>query len=192
MKKNVMVIIGHPRRDSLCDALAEAYGRGAAEAGHTVTHLRLGALNFDPVLHAGYTREQPLEPDLLKAQEHIRNADHLVFVFPVWWGGLPALLKGFIDRVLLPGFAFKYHKNSPWWDRLLTGRSAELWMTMDAPAWYYRWVVRRPAYHQMKTAILGFCGITLTRTVAMGPVKGSTEARREKWLNHAYRKGRAL
>ena len=86
----------------------------------------------------GYAQIQPLEPDLLDAQASITWAQHLVWVYPIWWGGLPALLKGFLDRIFLPGFAFKYRPNSALWDRLLTGRSAELLVTMDSPPWYYR------------------------------------------------------
>jgi putative NADPH-quinone reductase len=144
------------------------------------------------VLRGGYAGEQDLESGLAEAQTLIREANHLVFVFPVWWGGLPALMKGFLDRVLLPGFAFKYRKDSPWWDRLLTGRTAELWITMDAPPWYYRWIVHRPAYHQMKTAILGFCGIKLVRYAPFGPVKTSTDSQRRRWIEQAHSAGQAL
>ena len=105
--------------------------------------------------------------------------------------GLPALLKGFIDRVFLPGFAFKYRKDSPWWDRLLAGRSARLLVSMDTPPWYYRWVYRMPGHHEMRRTILEFCGIKPVRISQFGPVKGSTEAQRAKWLETAGRAARA-
>jgi len=92
-------------------------------------------------------------------------------------GRLPALLKGFLDRIFLPGFAFKYRPNSALWDRLLTGRSAELLVTMDSPPWYYRWVQRQPGHRQMKQTILEFSGIRPVRVHSFGPVIKSSEAR---------------
>ncbi len=81
-------------------------------------------MQFNPNLQFGYQKRIELEPDLLGAWEKIKWADHLVWIHPVWWGGLPAITKGFIDRVFLPGFAFKYRENSVWWDRLLKGKTA--------------------------------------------------------------------
>ena len=189
--KKILVILGHPRKDSLCGALAAAYSGSARAAGAELRELTLADMVFDPVLHAGYRGEQALEPDLLAAREAIQWAEHLVFVYPTWWGGLPALLKGFIDRVFLPGFAFKYRQDSPWWDRLLAGRSARLLVTMDTPPWYYRWIYRMPGHHQMRRTILEFCGVKPVRISQFGPVKGSTEAQRGKWLETARRAARA-
>jgi len=127
---------------------------------------------------------------LAAARDDILWAEHLVFVYPPWWGGLPALLKGFIDRVFLPGFAFRYRKDSPWWDRLLAGRSARLLVTMDTPPWYYRWVYRMPGHNQMKRTVLEFCGIRPVRIDGFGPVKGSTPGRRAQWIEVARRAAR--
>ncbi len=180
--KKILLILGHPFKKSFCGALADAYQKGASEAGHTVESVHLASLDFDPILKSGYTEEQTLEPDLANVQALITWADHLVFVYPTWWGGLPALLKGFIDRVFLPGFAFKYRENSLRWDRLLTGKSAHLLVTMDSPPWYYRWVSRMPGHHQMKRTILEFSGIKPVKISSFGSVKTSGKAQREKWL----------
>ena len=188
--KKILVILGHPRQDSLCGALAAAYAEAARAAGAELRELTLADLAFDPVLHTGYGGEQPLEPDLAAAQQAILWADHLAFVYPTWWGGLPALLKGFVDRVFLPGFAFKYRKDSPWWDRLLTGRSARLLVTMDTPPWYYRWVYRMPGHNQMRRTILEYCGIRPVRISQFGRVKGSPTTQRAMWLEAARRAGR--
>lgn len=107
--------------------------------------LKLGEMQFDPILRDGYNHSQTLEPDLLEAQRQIHWAEHLVFVYPVWWGGIPALLKGFFDRVFLPGFAFKYRNRSQLWDKLLKGRTADLLVTLDTPPWYFRWIYGAPA-----------------------------------------------
>ncbi|TBU79420.1 NAD(P)H dehydrogenase [Pseudomonas daroniae] len=183
--KRILMIIGTPKSDSLCHSLAEAYALGARTEGHVVRQIRLGEIAFDPVLHEGYTQSQTLEPDLLEAQRQIHWAQHLVFVYPVWWGGLPALLKGFLDRVLLPGFAFKYRSNSQLWDKLLSGRTADLLVTLDTPNWYFRWIYGAPAHRQMKRTILGFCGIKTLRLAQFSPVRPSSETQRQNWLRRA-------
>lgn len=188
--KKILLILGHPRTDSLCGALADAYAEAAGVEGAVLRRLTLADMRFDPVLHMGYRGEQALEPDLAAARDDILWAEHLVFVYPTWWGGLPALLKGFIDRVFLPGFAFRYRQDSPWWDRLLAGRSARLLVTMDTPPWYYRWVYRMPGHHQMKRTVLEFCGIRPVRIDGFGPVRGSTPGRRAQWIEAARRAAR--
>jgi NAD(P)H dehydrogenase (quinone) len=182
MSKRILVILGHPSDNSFCRALADSYAKGAETAGHEVQRISLGSLSFDPVLHDGYAKIQDLEPDIVTAQSAISWAQHLVFVYPIWWGSIPALLKGFIDRVFLPGFAFRYRDGSVFWDRLLIGRSAHLLVTMDSPPWYFRWVSRMPGHNQMKRTILGFCGIRPVAVSSFGPVKTSSQHRREGWL----------
>jgi putative NADPH-quinone reductase len=126
-----------------------------------------------------------LETDLVMAQEAIKWAEHLVFVYPIWWGTIPALLKGFIERVFLPGFAVNFRDNSPLWDKLLTGRSAHLIVTLNTPSWIYRWIYGRPGHNTMKKTILEFCGIKPVRITEVGPVRNSTDAKRKQWLAHA-------
>ena len=185
MSKRILVILGHPSHDSFCGALAERYVQAAKDAGHQVRELRLGALSFDPILREGYRQVQPLEADLLQAQADITWAEHLTFVYPIWWGAIPALLKGFFDRVFLPGFAFKYRPGKAFPEQLLRGRSADLLVTMDTPPWYYRWVYRMPGLHQMRKTTLAFCGIQPRKTLTFGPILGSTERQRETWLKQA-------
>lgn len=193
MSKKVLVILGHPRTDSYCAALARAYVEGAKAAGAEVRELHLSELQFDPVCTRNYDAPAPLEPDLARAQQDIKWAWHLVFVYPVWWGTLPALLKGFIERTFLPGFAVEFREDdSPFWDQLLTGRSARLLVTMDSPPWYYRWIARQPGHNTMKRTILGFCGVKPVRISAFGPIKGSSEREREKWLADARELGAKL
>ena len=119
--KNILIINGHPDKESFCFALAESYKNGSTTTGATCKLIHLVDFNFNPILTYGYRKISVLEPDLIKVQQDILTANHLVFVYPSWWGTYPALLKGFFDRVFLPGFAFKYHKDSPFWDKLLKG-----------------------------------------------------------------------
>lgn len=187
--KRILLILGTPKSDGLCHALAEAYSNGARAQGHVVRQLRLGELQFDPILREGYGQHQALEPDLLEAQRQIHWAEHLVFVYPVWWGGVPALLKGFFDRTFLPGFAFKYRNRSQLWDKLLSGRTADLLVTLDTPPWYFRWIYGAPAHRQMVRTILGFCGIKTRRLSEFAPVRPSSEEQRQSWLRRAERLG---
>ncbi|MFZ2631943.1 MAG: NAD(P)H-dependent oxidoreductase [Desulfosalsimonadaceae bacterium] len=182
MSKRILVILGHPANGSFCGALADSYIKGAQAAGNKIRRISLADLSFDPVLHNGYASIQELEPDLIAAQTAITWAQHMVFVYPIWWGALPALLKGFFDRVFLPGFAFKFREGSQFWDRLLTGRSAHLLVTMDTPPWYFRWVYRMPGHNQMKRTILEFCGIKPVTVSSFGPIKSASRERLEKWL----------
>ncbi|MCL2178827.1 MAG: NAD(P)H-dependent oxidoreductase [Proteobacteria bacterium] len=185
MGKRMLVVLGHPSSDSFCGALGETYAQSAKNAGHDVRFLRLHALKFDPILHNGYRTIQPLEQDLLQAQADITWAEHLTFIYPIWWGGIPALLKGFLERVFLPGFAFKYREGKPFPDKLLKGRTAHLLVTMDTPPWYYKWVFRMPGLHQMRKATLEFCGIKPLKTLTFGPILGSSPAQRDAWLKQA-------
>lgn len=181
MKNNILVILGHPDKNSFCGSLAKAYINSARTNDSDIRELQLGELKFDPILWEGYKKIQELEPDLVKAQELIQWSNHIVFVYPNWWGAMPALMKGFIDRVFLPGFAFKYRGASlP--DKLLSGRTAHLMVTMDTPAWYYRWIYHRPGHNDMKRAILGFCGIKVVKISEFAPLKGSSQEQKEKWI----------
>jgi NAD(P)H dehydrogenase (quinone) len=180
--KNILILNGHPDKESFCFALAESYKKGVDENGAKAHLIHLIDLDFNPILSHGYRTVTELEPDLVKVQLLISQADHLVFVYPTWWGTFPALLKGFIDRVFLPNFAFKYHKGSPLWDKLLKGKTARIITTMDAPQWYYRLVYRSPGHNAMKRAILEFCGIKPVKITVFTPLKSSTDLIRKKWL----------
>lgn len=186
--KRILLILGTPKSDSLCHALAEAYAQGARQEGHVVRELHLGQLRFDPVLRGGYEQGPELEPDLLEAQRLIHWAEHLVLVYPVWWGGLPALLKGFLERVLLPGFAFRPRGGSDW-EQLLGGRSADVLATLDRRRRRLRWLQGDHPHGRASRSILDFCGIRLQRLAEFAPVRASSEEQRQAWIRKAQRLG---
>jgi len=130
----------------------------------------------------GYRKRNGLEPDLVKAQEKIQWADHLVWIYPVWWGSVPAIMKGFLDRVLLPGFAFKKRDGSVWWDKFLMGKTARIICTMDQPTWYYRWMNGQPSHIAMKRLTMKFVGVKKVRITPIGPIRLSKPEFRARWL----------
>lgn len=190
--KKVLIIQGNPVSTSYNGALAEAYRKGAVAAGAEVRMITLNELNFNMNLEGGYRDKLPLEPDLRQAQEAIKWAEHLVWVFPIWWGGPPALMKGFIDRIFMPGYAFKYQKGKPLPDQLLKGRTARLITTMDGPSWYFKWFQGEPAHKMMKYSTFRLTGIKPVRTTTVGQVGKQTEAQRKKWLAKIEQLGRTL
>lgn len=177
----VLIICGHPDSESFVSALCREYAEGAQGGGHEVRQLMLSEIAFDPILR-GRKREMPLEPDLLAAQESIRWCQHLVVAYPTWWGSMPALLKGFVDRTIQPGFGYKYREGSPLWDRLLAGRSARVIVTMDAPSIYDLLVYWSSSRRTVTHPILRFCGFKPVRSSTFSRVRFSTEQRRQKWL----------
>ncbi len=192
MKKHILIINAHPVKDSLCHELAEQYLIGAGKSNAVVKLVNLIDLEFSPILKQGYNKRTELEPDLVAMQDEIKKADHLVFVYPNWWGTYPALLKGFIDRVFLPKFAFIYQDKSPFPKKLLKGKTARLIVTMDTPSWYYSLAYKKPGHNSMKRSILHFCGIKPVKITVIGPVKSPNDAKRKIWLNKVEKLGESM
>jgi NAD(P)H dehydrogenase (quinone) len=190
---NILILNCHNRENSFCSALAEAYKKGASSAGHHIKTLNLRELELEKYLRYGHEERYEPEGDVLKAQELITWANHLVFVYPTWWAGLPALLRLFFEMVFSPGFAFKYHdrmgKKIVGWDKLLTGKSARIISTMDAPPWYYKWIIGDPGGKIMRKGILGFSGVKPVKTTYFGSLKLSTEGQRDKWIKSVHLMG---
>lgn len=186
----IVAIHGHPREGSFNRALANAYVRGARAGGAHVDELDLDALDFDPILHNGYETIQELEPDLVRAQELIGAADHIVVSFPVWWGAAPALLKGFFDRTFLPGWAFSFQDPWPLPKRLLRGRSAHAILTMDSPKLVYAAVYWGSAHRAVITGVLRFSGLSPVSHTTVSGVKFLPDALRAFHINRMERLGR--
>lgn len=185
--KKVLVINGHPDAESFCTALANEYKKGADAAGARCEILHLGEMDFNPVLKYGNRKPMELEPDLAKAKEAVANADHLVFVYPNWWGTYPALLKGFIDRVFEIGFAYDV---APELKGLLHGRTAHLIVTTDTPDELFNDHYGRPGHNAMQKCVLEFCGIKPVKIHTIGLIHGSDEAQRKEWLKTVENFGR--
>ena len=185
----ILVINGHPDKESYCAALAEAYREGAAYAGKDCGLVHLSDVHFDPVLHHGNRVIQELEPDLKSLQAQIKRARHLVLVYPVWWATFPALLKGLFDRAFLPGQMFKFREDKLLWERYMKGRSARCIVTMNTPPLLYRLFIKRPGDHAVNRGVLRFVGYRPVRFTHLGSVKRSDLKKRRHWLQKVRRLG---
>lgn len=182
--RNVLIILGHPSKNSFCKALMDAYEKGAEFSGCVIRKIYVGDLDFKPNLSEGYKDRLTniLEPDLQKAQQDMLWADHLVLVYPTWWGSMPAITKGFIDRVFLPGFAFKHHKGKNFPEKLMKGKSIRILVTMDAPKLWFYLIYGAAQYRMLKQLVFGFVGFSPIRFNTFGFMRKSTLEQRQKWL----------
>lgn len=184
-----LIILGHPDNESLCSSIADEYEKGALEKGAEIQRINISELKFNPNLKYGYRKPTNLEADLVMAQSQISWATHLVFIYPVWWGGVPALLKGFIDRVFLPGFAFKFTDEVTEMEKLLRNKSARLIVTSDSPSLWLHLQYMHPAVNMMKKSVLEFCGVTPVDVMSFSSIKNASEKKIENMLYDAYRTG---
>jgi len=136
----ILILQGHPdpAGGHLCQALAQAYADGAQEGGHQVQTIAVAALDFSLLRSQADWQDGELPAALLPTQQAIAWADHLVLVFPLWLGDMPALFKGFLEQVARPGFAFKRETANPFAAKALGGRSARIVATTGMPALVYR------------------------------------------------------
>jgi NAD(P)H dehydrogenase (quinone) len=194
MSKNVLFILGHPSQNSFCKALLDAYQKGAETFGAICQSICISKLNFNGNLADGYKNRDiiSLEDDVVKSQQLIKWADHILMAYPTWWGSMPALTKGFIDKVFLPGFAFKHHKGNPFPEKLLKGKSIRLLVTMDAPKWWFYLVYRAAQYRMLRQVVFEYVGLNPVRFSTFGAVRTSTVAQRLKWLKKVEKLGQKI
>lgn len=167
---NLLVINGHPNPDSLNTTLAQTYIATAKSLGVTVRYLAIGELNFNPNLQHGYTQRMELEPDLLWALDAITWSTHQVWIHPMWWLGMPAIMKGFFDRLFLPGLVFKHSKTGAT-EGLLQGKTARILVTMgDLSPKLHQEVYQSSGIIQLKEGILAYCGIEVQNAEVIGPL----------------------
>lgn len=178
----IAIIIGHPQQQTFSDALAEAYERGAKAAGHEVKRIALATLDFDPILRGGYRFEQPLEPDLQAAYDWMVESDHWVIVFPLWLGDMPAILKGFLERVLQPDLIRRQGTEHAMNFRIFRNKSARILMTMGMPTLFYRLWYGASTIRLMKRNILHFIGVKPVRETLFGMVADVSPDKRLQWL----------
>jgi putative NADPH-quinone reductase len=185
-----MIVVGHPQTNTFCDALARAYKEGAESAGHEVRLFALAQLSFDPILHEGTRKEQPLESDLRLAYEALAACDHLVFVFPLWCGDMPALLKGFIERILQPDLIARENTENAMNWAIFSSKTARIIMTMGMPVSIYRYWYGGHALKLLTRNILRFIGIKPVRHTLLGMVGASKPDKRQRWIEQVHELGK--
>lgn len=194
MPRRILIIVGHPDGSPkrLCRALADAYAEGARSAGHEVRLLDIATLDFPILRTIEEFTERPLPVTLEDAAQAIKDTEHLVFVFPLWLGTMPALLKAFLEQVMRPGVAFAYpEKGKRGFARtLLKGRSARVVVTMGMPASFYRFWYLGHGVAGMRRNILNFVGVSPVRETLFGMVEGASEAKRRKWIEEVRALGK--
>jgi putative NADPH-quinone reductase len=190
--RRILILQGHPDGAGrhLCHALAESYGRGAAEAGHEVRTVTISELEFPLLKSKDDWDHGALPPALAVAQDAISWAQHIVLFFPLWLGSMPALVKGFLEQVTRPGFALSRPEGKGFAKKLLTGRSARVVVTMGMPATIYRWYFRAHGLKALERNILGFVGIAPIRETLVGMVEGLDDKASGKWLAKLHALGR--
>ncbi|MEZ5668266.1 MAG: NAD(P)H-dependent oxidoreductase [Alphaproteobacteria bacterium] len=184
MPRKIVVIEGHPDPSDqrLCHALADAYAEGAGAAGHAIRRIRIAVLDVPPIRSAADWRNGTVPDSLQPSQQALAWADHIVLVYPLWLGTLPALTKAWLEQVLRPGFAMDAPRQGLRWRKRLTGKSARVVVTMGMPALAYRWLFFAHSLKALERNILKFCGIGPIRTSLVGGAESMDDAARRRWL----------
>lgn len=192
MSKRIAIIQGHPDATEVHYGhhLMAAYARGAASAGHETRLIEVAKLGF-PLLPGKQEWEHGATPPAIAAaQQTIAWAEHLVICYPLWLGGMPAILKGFFEQVARPGFAFASPDSGQRWKKLLKGKRARIVVTMGMPALIYRWYFGAHSLKSLERSILGFVGIGPIRSTLIGMIEQPDNSRRERWLQTLAELGR--
>jgi putative NADPH-quinone reductase len=188
-KKKILILDFHPDKESFCSTMAEKYIDGANKSGFKIKKITIRDLNFDNVLHFGYRQAQELEPDLVKVQEEIKWSEHLVIVTPVWWGTLPSLAKGFIDRTFIAGFSHRFDPVKKLPEGLLKNKTATVLYTQGSPFFYSFLQTRDAFWNNFKWSILDFCGFKNVKRKCFDKVKSGTDKDRQTILENLYKLG---
>ncbi|MBE7637751.1 flavodoxin family protein [Sneathiella sp. P13V-1] len=191
-QKRIFILNGHPAEASLNRTLAETYATTAQSAGHEVRLIHLCDVSFDPDFgYGGFENTKPLEADLTRIMDNIDWCDHFVITTPMWWGSLPAKLKGFFDRAFLPGTAFNSRKRN--WlgmpEPMLTGKTGHVLMTSDTPGWAMSWFYKNAMIRQIKDQILGFVGIKPVKFTHFTGASEPKEGLVNNWIAEVSRLG---
>ncbi|QII48062.1 NAD(P)H-dependent oxidoreductase [Bacillus paralicheniformis] len=182
------VIYAHPNPNSFNGAILNQVIKALEDGKHSYDVIDLYKDRFDPVLLFDDKKrrsDMKRDPETAEYRRIIKNADHLIFIYPLWWGGMPAIMKGFIDRVFAAGEAYTYQGKLP--KGLLKARTASVYYTADAPSWYLRFWRRDADWVTVKDVVLKFCGVRRVKRLLFAGVKDSSEEKRTQWLDRVYR-----
>lgn len=194
----VVLVFNHPYEGSFCNAILNAVKSGLAQGNHEIDLIHLDQDNFNPVMTAadlkGFRDKQPVDPKVIEYSNRIKSADHLVFIFPIWWELMPAMTKGFIDKVIFPGVAYDYtNKNNtrmkPLWENL---KGVTLITTMNTPQWLYLLLFGNAIKKAMIAGTFWKIGFKNRKWISFNQVKMVSVDKRKKWLSQLEKKFAAL
>jgi putative NADPH-quinone reductase len=192
MTKRIAIIQGHPdpANERFCRVFAQTYAQGARAAGHLVDTIDVATLEF-PLLRTRQDYEKGTAPDSIRrAQDILKTADHFLIVFPLWLGDMPALLKGFFEQTLRPGFSYSWDAGGKMPQKLLKGKSARIVVTMGMPAFFYRLYFGAHGLKNLRRNILQFCGVNPVAETIVGLIEQKDGSKRTQWLARAETFGR--
>jgi len=181
--KNILVIIAHPKRESLTNAMATTYIAEAVKDGSVVETIDLYHSKMQqPFFTYGDANSVEITEEMRFFQAKIEKADELIFFFPYWWGGMPAILKNFIDWNFSKDFAFTYENSRP--KGLLKGKSVKVFTTTGAPKFLYMLTgASRRLKNTIKEQIVHFCGMQMRGFYLYGGVDSSENSAKEILLD---------
>ena len=197
---NILVINGHPDKKSFSTAIFNKVIDNLDNKKHEIETLNLADMKFDPVLRFGYRERMEEDAEITRSQELIQWADHLIFIYPIWWSSMPSLMKGWIDRVFTPGVAYSSnHKGifilnfitGQQFKKLLKGKTADIITTSQGPSWWYKifsGIISVPDSYWvavLKNAVLNHCGIKTRKVMNLGDMnrEPNTLEVRERFLD---------
>lgn len=191
--KKILIINGNPKLNSFSHAISDIYEQGIKKKENSnkffeIKKIEVNNLNLEKYVFFEQNKIPKLTTQLKQAQEKIKWAEHIVIIYPTWWGTPPALFKLFFEIIFHSGFAFKYHSSKtiiPKWDKLLKGKTAHIITTMDSPYIYYKYIVGDPGLKMLK-GTLGFCGIRITKKTYISSLIKKNEKQKKKILEKIY------
>lgn len=183
----VLIVYNHPYSGSFCNAILNAVTNGLQKAHHQVDLIHLNRDNFNPVMTEAdlkaFIAHKPIDPQVIQYNERLKAADHLIFIFPIWWDIMPAQTKGFIDRVLFPGVVYDHHPRGFGLIPLLKNlKSITLITTMNKPRWLYALFIGNLIQKVMLKSVFKTMGYKNLSWISFTAVKAVGHRKRVMWL----------
>jgi NAD(P)H dehydrogenase (quinone) len=182
-----VIVFNHPYEGSYCNAILGAVTEGLQRAHHEVDLMHLDNDRFNPAMTAAdlkaFVERQPVDPQVMDYNERLKKADHLIFIFPIWWDIMPAATKGFIDRVLFPGVVYDHHPRGFGLVPLLKNlKSITIITTMNKPGIMYSLLIGNLIRKVMLKSVFKTMGYKNLHWISFTSVKRVSHTKRVKWL----------
>lgn len=184
----VAIIFNHPYEGSYCNAILETVSKGLRKANHEIDLIHLDNDQFNPVMTSSdlkaFRDKSPVDPKVLEYKEKLEKADHLIFIFPIWWELMPAMTKGFIDKVIFPGVAYDYTNKEntrmkPLFNKI---KGVTVITTMNTPKLLYRLFFGNAIKKALILGTFWKIGYKNRKWISFNNVKKVSQEKRIKWL----------